>query len=132
MTQVATVEKLLRDGRAEVAVRRQSACSHDCATCPGCGAGGQVVRAVAEDLVGVKEGDTVLLYSRDGAVLGAAAVVYLLPVVFFLAGYAISAGLGSLVLRVLLVLASTALGLLPAIALDRLSRGTRFEIREKL
>ena len=132
MTQIATVEKLLQDGKAEVAVIRQSACSHDCASCPGCGAGGRVIRTVAVDCVGVHEGDRVVLYSRDGSVLGAAAVVYLLPLLFFLVGYGLSARLESLLLRILVVLAVTALGVLPAVALDRLGRGTRFEIREKL
>lgn len=132
MTQVATVEKLLQGGKAEVTVTRQSACSHDCASCPGCGAGGRVIRAVAVDCIGVQEGDQVILYSRDGSVLGAAAAVYLLPLLFFLVGYSLSVRAESLPLKVLVVLAFTALGVLPALLLDRLGHGTRFEIREKL
>ena len=37
MTQIATVEKILRGGRAEISVPRKSACGHDCEECAGCG-----------------------------------------------------------------------------------------------
>ena len=102
MTQIATVEKLLQDGKAEVAVIRQSACSHDCASCPGCGAGGRVIRTVAVDCVGVHEGDRVVLYSRDGSVLGAAVVVYLLPLLFFLVGSGLKEPMENLMQMVIL------------------------------
>ena len=37
MTQIATVEKLLPGGYAEISVPRKSACGHDCEECAGCG-----------------------------------------------------------------------------------------------
>ena len=37
MTQVATVEKILRDGYVQISVPRKSACGHDCEECAGCG-----------------------------------------------------------------------------------------------
>ena len=37
MKQIATVDKLFSDGRAEIVVARQSACAHDCGECAGCG-----------------------------------------------------------------------------------------------
>ena len=35
MVQTAKVTRVLADGRAEVAVKRQSACGHDCSKCGG-------------------------------------------------------------------------------------------------
>ena len=88
MTQIATVRRVLGNGRVEIAVRRQSACGHDCENCAGCGAEGGVIRTVAYDTIGVTEGDKVLVFSESKGVLGAAAMVYLLPLVFFFFGYA--------------------------------------------
>lgn len=47
MTQIATVEKILRGGRAEISVPRKSACGHDCESCSGCGMQGSSTHAVA-------------------------------------------------------------------------------------
>lgn len=49
MTQLATVEQRLEGDRVRIAVARQSACGHNCESCAGCGAVGQVVRAIAHD-----------------------------------------------------------------------------------
>ena len=43
MTQIATVEKDLGGGYAEVSVPRKSACGHDCEECAGCGVSGASV-----------------------------------------------------------------------------------------
>ena len=40
MTQIATVEKILPGGMAEISVPRKSACGHDCEECAGCGVSG--------------------------------------------------------------------------------------------
>ena len=45
MTQIATVEKILPGGMAEISVPRKSACGHDCEECAGCGVSGASVRA---------------------------------------------------------------------------------------
>ena len=82
MTQVATVEKILRDGYVQISVPRKSACGHDCEECAGCGMTGASVYAEARDPVGVRPGDKVVTW-----------LVYMLPVVFFLLGYFLSAGL---------------------------------------
>ncbi len=133
MTQVATVEKLLQGGKAEIAVVRQSACGHDCADCAGCGVmGGHVIRTVARDRVGVAVGDKVLVYSDNRPVLGAAAAVYLLPVLFFFLGYAIAQQTALFAARVLITIGITAVGCVPAVFLDRKSRGVRFEITQRL
>ena len=81
MTQVATVEKILRDGYVQISVPRKSACGHDCEECAGCG------------MTGVRPGDKVVVESSTRAVLAVTWLVYMLPVVFFLLGYFLSAGL---------------------------------------
>ena len=57
MTQIATVEKILNEGYAEVSVPRKSACGHDCEECAGCGMTGAAIHARASDPVGVNPGD---------------------------------------------------------------------------
>ena len=93
MTQVATVEKILRDGYVQISVPRKSACGHDCEECAGCGMTGASVYAEARDPVGVRPGDKVVVESSTRAVLAVTWLVYMLPVVFFLLGYFLSAGL---------------------------------------
>ena len=128
MTQLATVEQRLEGDRVRIAVARQSACGHNCESCAGAG---QVVRAIAHDPLGVSPGDRVLVYSDDRPVLQAAALVYLTPILTFFLSYSLSARLGSLPLRALITLCGTALGVVPALLLDRRSQ-IRFEIRKLL
>ena len=49
MTQIATVEKLLPGGYAEISVPRKTACGHDCEECAGCGMTGAAIRARAKN-----------------------------------------------------------------------------------
>ena len=93
MTQVATVEKILRDGYVQISVPRKSACGHDCEECAGCGMTGASVYAEARDPVGVRPGDKVVVESSTRAILAVTWLVYMLPVMFFLLGYFLSAGL---------------------------------------
>lgn len=94
MTQIATVKRLLDGGRAEVRVRRPSACGHDCKSCGGCGPDAMTqVTAVAENEAGARLGDTVRLESESRKVLGLAAVLYLMPVVLLFVGYFIASDL---------------------------------------
>ena len=59
MTQIATVEKILRGGRAEISVPRKSACGHDCESCSGCGMQGSSTHAVALNPIGAQTGQKV-------------------------------------------------------------------------
>lgn len=93
MTQVATVEKILKEGYVQISVPRKSACGHDCEECAGCGMTGASIYAEARDPVGVHPGDKVVVESSTRAILGVTWLVYMLPVVFFLLGYFLSAGL---------------------------------------
>lgn len=87
MTQTVRVQKLFEDGTAQVMCVRQSACSGDCHKCSGCGAVQETVTLVARNAIGARPGDLVVIESRSGPVLVAAAVLYVLPLVLFFAGY---------------------------------------------
>ena len=92
MTQIATVSRILSNDRVLVRVARKTACGHDCENCGGCGVSGGYMEVTALCAIPVSPGDTVELSSGNG-VLAIAAVVYLLPLVLFLAGYLVSGGL---------------------------------------
>lgn len=109
MEQTVRVRNIHTDGTAEVVLIRQSACSGDCHKCAGCGAAEETVVFTAKNPINAKPGDLVKVETATGAVLGAAAVTYLLPLVLFLAGYiaglllwgvGIWMGLGAFVLSV--------------------------------
>ena len=88
MKQKATVDGLDGDF-ALVSVHRESACSGDCHKCAGCGAVTQTLQVRAENLICAKRGDRVYIESSGAVVLWAAMLVYLLPVMSFLLGYAL-------------------------------------------
>lgn len=94
MTQSGIVTALLPDGMASVSVQRQTACGGNCASCGGCSYK-NVLTAVAENRFGAKVGDKVTLQSRTKGVIGAAVLVYLLPILTFLIGYLIAAACGA-------------------------------------
>lgn len=104
------------DGTAQVACLRQSACSGDCHQCSGCGAVQQTMIVTARNPIGASPGDLVTIESETGPVLQAAAVLYLLPLVLFIAGYLIGMqwGLGGLT-----GVCAFALGILLAVVYDR-------------
>lgn len=93
MTQTAIVKRVLEGGKAEVEVRRVSACGHSCEECGGgCSelTRSEPVRVVAENRAGARAGDRVEVSSSTNSVLGAAALVYLVPFALFFLGYLIS------------------------------------------
>ena len=63
MTQIATVEKLLPGGYAEISVPRKTACGHDCEECAGCGMTGAAIRARAKNDPGAAVGQKVVVES---------------------------------------------------------------------
>jgi len=95
MTQTATVTALpaVPGGPVELTVTRQAACGHGCTGCGRCGGrnAGMVIHAGCG--VPVAVGDRVEVASDGGRVLGAAALVYGLPVVLFLLGYVLTGAL---------------------------------------
>ena len=89
MQQLVRVRKVHEDGTATVIHIRESACSGDCHKCSGCGAAKEAILLEAKNPIGAKPGDLVTVESETGPVLKAAAVMYMLPMVLFFAGYAI-------------------------------------------
>lgn len=87
MTQTVRVQKCNDDGTAEVIHIRQSACSGDCHKCSGCGAAQEAVTLTARNPIGAEAGTLVVIESRTGPVLAAAAILYMLPLLLFFAGY---------------------------------------------
>ncbi len=112
MRQKATVDRILSDSYAEVLVVRESACSGDCHKCSGCASVKQTVRVRAQNLISAQRGDVVYLQSESATVLKAAALVYLLPLVSFLAAYLCTMQFGAW--AALSGAAAFALGLVPA------------------
>ncbi len=87
MEQTVKIVKCNTDGTARVVHIRESACSGDCHKCAGCGAVKQTMYLTAQNPIGAKVGDVVNIHSQSAPVLAAAALLYLLPLVLFLAGY---------------------------------------------
>ena len=87
MEQNVKVRRTFENGTAEVIRIRESACSGDCHKCSGCGAQKETVILTAQNPIGAKAGDMVVIESATGPVLKAAAMLYILPVVLFLVGY---------------------------------------------
>lgn len=97
MIQTAKVLSILDDGRAMVTVKRQSACGHDCSKCGGGCAELAVLPTVtvkAENLAHAVVGDTVTVASSSKKILGAAVLVYMVPLVLFLLGYCVAGAMG--------------------------------------
>ena len=93
MQQLVRVRQTHEDGTATVIHVRESACSGDCHKCSGCGAAKEAILLEARNPIGAKPGDLVTIESESGPVLKAAAVMYMLPMVLFFAGYALGAAL---------------------------------------
>lgn len=87
MEQLVKIRKILPDGAAEVVRIRESACSGDCHKCSGCGAAQETMVFRAENPINAQAGELVTIRSETAPVLMAAAVLYLMPLVLFFAGY---------------------------------------------
>ena len=96
MQQLVRVRQVHEDGTTTVIHIRESACSGDCHKCSGCGAAKEAILLEAQNPIGAKPGDLVTVESESGPVLKAAAVMYMLPMVLFFAGYAIGDALAQM------------------------------------
>lgn len=119
MTQIATVEKLLSGGRAEISVARQSACAHDCHECAGCGGTVAPVRAIAVNPIGAQAGQKVVVESETRKVFGVILLVYMLPVLLFFVGWFAAAPLARDGLRAAAAILAFCCGVVPAVLYDR-------------
>ena len=120
MTQIATVERILDSGHAEISVPRKSACGHDCEECAGCGVTGAAVHARARNPIGAAPGQKVVVESSTKKMLHIVALVYLIPVALFFLGYfaAVAASAGVAV-QYTAAGAGFLLGILGSIGYDR-------------
>ena len=115
MTQIATVEKDLGGGYAEVSVPRKSACGHDCEECAGCGMTGAAIKARARNDIGAQPGDKVVVESSTKKIF------YVLPVVLFLLGCFLSEGLAE-GMRYAIAVATFVVSFIPCVLYDRHAR----------
>ena len=89
MEQIVRVHRLRADGRADIMLVRESACSGDCHKCSGCGAAKETMIVTAENPIRAEVGDFVVVSSDTATVMKAIVAVYLVPLVLFFAGYAL-------------------------------------------
>ena len=94
MTNEGIVTKLLPNDMAEVAVVRQTACGGSCSSCEGC-MYEREMKTAAKNLVNARPGQRVVIESRTSVIFNAALLVYVMPLVLFIAAYAIAAALGA-------------------------------------
>ncbi|MBR5537135.1 MAG: SoxR reducing system RseC family protein [Clostridia bacterium] len=92
MEQRAQVIRIVSETVARVAVKRKSACSGDCHTCHGCPHPDEIVMVDADNFVGARKGDEVIVSSDTNRVLKLAAMLYLMPLVLFFLGYFLMPG----------------------------------------
>ena len=94
MEQIVRVHRLREDGRADIILVRESACSGDCHKCSGCGAQKETMIVTADNPIRAEVGDLVTLSSDTASVMKAVLAVYLVPLVMFFAGFALGMTLG--------------------------------------
>lgn len=94
MTQDAIVVKLLPNSMAEVAVTRTTACGGNCGSCESCIFQSEL-KAIAKNSIGARPGQKVVIASSSRTMFSAAILVYIMPILFFLLGYAISSLFGA-------------------------------------
>lgn len=95
MTQTAQVKRAFSNGTAEVAVVRQGACAHNCSECGGCMTAAQpTVTALAENTVGAREGELVVVETENTQLMGIIAFVYLVPMALLVGGYLVAQAFG--------------------------------------
>jgi sigma-E factor negative regulatory protein RseC len=87
MEQIVRVHRLHPDGRADVILVRESACSGDCHKCSGCGAQKETVIVTADNPIRADVGEFVTVTSDTASVMKAVFAVYLVPLVLFFVGF---------------------------------------------
>ena len=94
MTQEAVVTRLFPNNMAEVAVTRTTACGGNCGNCESCIFQSQL-KTMAKNGISASPGQRVLIESKSSNVFGAALLVYIMPLLFFLVGFALAYSLGA-------------------------------------
>ena len=94
MTQDAIVVKILPNSMAEVVVTRSTACGSNCGNCESCVFQSEL-KTLARNSIGAKPGQKVVISSSSKKIYSAAVLVYIMPLLFFLIGFAVSSLLGA-------------------------------------
>lgn len=126
MRKEATVDRLLPNGKAELLVVRESACSGDCHQCGGCGSVKQTLRVTADNPICAQRGDIVYLEGDGAVVLKGAMLVYLVPLIAFVAAYLAAMPLGAW--AALIGAAAFVLGMIPAFVYNRKIKNPTYTI----
>ena len=130
MTQDAVVTKLLSNNMAEVAVARTTACGGNCPSCESCIFQSEI-KTLARNRIHARPGQRVVIATQSRQIFGAAALVYLMPVVLMILSYALAAlcgaGEGLRVLVSFLALLASA-GILVLSQRSRKKKEIHFEI----
>ena len=75
-------------GKAYLVIKRVSACGENCASCKGCQ--NSTVKITAENPLGAKAGQKVIVESKSSGILFTAFLVYILPILLMFLSYGIS------------------------------------------
>ncbi len=132
MTQNGVVTKILSDQMAEVTVQRGTACGGNCggncSSCEACAYESRItVKAVNSIHAGL--GERVVVSGETTRILGAAALIYLLPLAFFFVAYAVAYSFDlSQGLCILMSFLGLALGVAGVVFLGRRSGEVHYEI----
>ena len=94
MTQDAIVTRILPNSMAEVVVTRSTACGSNCGSGESCIFQSEL-KAIAKNSIQAKPGQRVTISSRSSAVFSAAILVYIMPLLFVIAGFSIASLLGA-------------------------------------
>lgn len=94
MTQEAVVTRVFPNNMAEVAVTRTTACGGNCGNCESCIFQSQL-KTMAKNGISASPGQRVLIESKSSKVFGAALLVYIMPLLFFLVGFVLAYFLGA-------------------------------------
>ena len=94
MTQDAVVTRTFHNSLAEVAVKRSTACGSNCGNCESCVFQNEL-KVTADNRIGARPGQKVVIESKSSKVYKAILMVYIMPIVLVLLGYAIAAAFGA-------------------------------------
>lgn len=94
MTQDAVVTQIFPNNMAEVAVVRGTACGSNCGNCESCLYQNEL-KTMAKNRINAMPGQKVIIQSKSSRVFSAAMLVYVMPLVLFLIGYAVAYILGA-------------------------------------
>lgn len=94
MTQDAIVYKCLPNGMAEVVVTRTTACGSNCGNCESCIFQSEL-KTLAKNSIKARPGQKVIIESKSSKIYKAAMLVYILPMLLMVLGYALGAALST-------------------------------------